>query len=109
MSHHFLLSLLAAILLVSAAALDTSCTANTFQIVGSGQVSFNPDIVRLTISATGNGTSASAALSNLNAQINIILSKFNSFSIPEANYSTSGININQVYDYSTTPYTISGS
>jgi uncharacterized protein YggE len=85
------------------------CTSNTFQITGNGKVSVNPDIVSFTVSATSDGDSASLALSNLNLRINSLLKTFNATGIPPANYSTSGININEVYNYSMTPTTIIGS
>lgn len=107
-SHHFTFLTLAA-LLVFAVAQGNQCTANTFQITGNGQVSVAPDIVHLTISATGEGSVAATALSKLNTQINTIIKAFTTLNIPSANYSTSGISINQVYNYSNKPVTIEGS
>jgi uncharacterized protein len=108
MTSHLFLLLLAAMLACSQAQ-GSECSANTIQITGNGQVSLNPDIVSLSISATGNGSTAKTALSNLNGQINTILGIFSAQNIPSANYSTSSININQVYDYSKDPVTITGS
>lgn len=88
------------VILIAQVSAQASCTANTFQVTGNGVISIVPDIVSFSITATGNGATASAALNNLNTQINAILSTFNSFSIPSTNYSTSGININQIFNYS---------
>jgi uncharacterized protein YggE len=96
-------------LLTLAASLDYQCTANTFTVIGNGQVSFTPDIVQVTISATGNGTTAAAALNRLNTQINTVLRAFSTLNIPSSNYSTSAININQIYNYSNSPVTLLGS
>ena len=96
-------------LLTVAAGQDYQCTANTFTVIGNGQVSLTPDIVQVTISATGNGTTAAAALNRLNTQINTILKTFSTLNIPSSNYSTSAININQIYNYSNSPATLLGS
>lgn len=103
------LSLLLLLAFVATALTQNSCTSNTFQVTGNGAVSLVPDIVRFSITTTGKGATAAIALNNLNTQINTLLSIFNSYNLPAANYSTSGININQVYDYSTNPNTITGS
>lgn len=110
MSNHFLLfAFLATSLLISTSSQGSECTANTIQIIGNGQVSLNPDIVRITITAKGEGSTAKIALNSLNVQVNTLLGKFNTLGLPAANYSTSSININQVYNYETSPATLTGS
>lgn len=105
-----LLTLLAvATLLILSSAQDSQCTINTFSIVGNGQVYITPDIAVISISASGSGASASLALSNLNTQVSAIIKAFNTLKIPTGNYSTSTITIYTQYNYSTNPYTITGS
>jgi uncharacterized protein len=103
------LTLLIASIMVLASAQGNQCTANTFQVTGNGAISVSPDIVYLTISAVGNGSTAASALSKLNTQVNTILSAFKTLNIPAANYSTSSISIKQLYNYSNTPVTLEGS
>lgn len=85
------------------------CTINTFKITGNGVVYLTPDIATLSLSATGNGATASAALASLNSQITSLINVFKSQGIPSGNYSTSSINIYDVYDYSVSPYRKTGS
>lgn len=88
---------------------DAECTINTFRINGNGVVYITPDIATLSLTATGNGPSAAAALANMNTQVAALTGVFKAQGIPNGNYSTSSINIYDVYDYSTSPYRISGS
>lgn len=106
--HPLFLSVLASLLSLYLAQ-GSICTANTFQITGNGKVSVNPDIIRVNIAASGDGLTAAAALSSLNARVNNLLKTFSLNNIPAANYSTSSININQNYNYSNKPVTVTGS
>jgi uncharacterized protein YggE len=108
MANHLLFFVAIAVLVSISANQDISCTAGTFKITGNGQVFLTPDIITVTILITGNGATPAAALNNLNSQITALIGIFNNQGIPAANYSTSNININQVYDYSVSPAVISG-
>jgi uncharacterized protein YggE len=85
------------------------CTTNTFRIQGNGQVTITPDIAVFSISASGTGKTAAIALAGVNSGISAILAAFKTLGIPSGNYSTSTITIYDIYNYSTNPYTITGS
>lgn len=85
------------------------CTIDTFRIQGNGQVTITPDIAVFSISVSGTGKTAALALAGVNSGISAVLAAFKSLGIPSANYSTSTITIYDIYNYSTNPYTITGS
>ena len=109
MAKHLLLSLAVVALLISSTKQDAQCTIDTHKIQGNGQIFLNPDIATFTIGDTGFGTTAALALADLNVKINAIYAAFKNQMIPSGNYSTSTITIYNTYNYSTNPYTISGS
>ena len=109
MSKNLFLLLSVAALLISSTSQDLQCTIDTHKIQGNGQIYLNPDIATFNIGATGYGTTASLALADLNVKINAIYAAFKAQKIPSGNYSTSTITVYNTYNYSTNPYTISGS
>lgn len=108
MANHLLFFVAIAVILAFSSGQDIRCTANTFKVIGNGQVDILPDIVKVTISATGNGATPALALADLNNQITALINIFTNLGIPTANYSTTSININQVYNYSNNPANIIG-
>lgn len=98
-----------AALLVFSQAQGSGCTIDTFKVNGNGQIFLTPDIATLSIMITGNGNTASAALTDVNNQINNLIAALKNLGIPATNYTTQSINIYDVYNYQTTPYTITGS
>ena len=109
MSKNLLLFLSLAALLISSTSQDLQCTIDTHKIQGNGQIYLNPDIATFNIGATGYGATAALALADLNIKINAIYAAFKTQKIPSGNYSTSTITLYNTYNYSTNPYTISGS
>jgi uncharacterized protein YggE len=98
--------LLSSLLIVGSLAQASCCSVNTINIIGAGSVSLTPDIASISITVSKNGTTTLEALSNLNIQVNQLLAIFKAQNIPAANYSTSSITLDQVYNYNTTPYKI---
>jgi uncharacterized protein YggE len=109
MANRLLAFLSVVLLLISSNAQNLHCTIDTHKIQGNGQILMTPDIATFSISASGNGASASLALADLNTRINAIVAAFKSQGIPAGNYSTSTITIYNTYNYNTNPYTINGS
>jgi uncharacterized protein YggE len=109
MKNQLLILVTVAVLLMHCQAQTGQCVINTFKISGNAVVNVNPTIAIFSISTVGNGASAALALQNLNGKINSIVAAFKANGVPNGNYSTSSINIYNTYNYSTNPYTITGS
>jgi uncharacterized protein YggE len=102
-----------AVLLLVACAVEVAragdcCTVNTISTVGAGKVTVQADISTISITVRGNDTTTSAALNRLNTQVKALIGVFAQQGLPTANYSTSSINFNQIYDYSKSPYVATG-
>lgn len=109
MASHLLALLSVATLLIFGSAQGNQCIVDTYKIQGNGQIYLTPDIAIMSISSSGNGTTAAIALANLNIAVNAIIQAFKTLKIPMGNYSTSTITIYNTYNYNTNPYTITGS
>jgi len=87
---------------------ESCCSANTISIVGNGLVNVTPDIAQINVGVVAFGHTSSIALSNANKQIYLVLAYLKANNIPAANFSTSSINLNPQYDYSTSVAVIVG-
>ena len=92
-------SFLFVVLLATATFAQSCCDQNSIHVSGNAEVKVKPDFASIEIGAQAQETSTSAALNSLNKKIAALIQIIQNQGIATKDYSTSSLNINQVYDY----------
>lgn len=93
-------SFLFVVLFATATFAQSCCDQNTIHVSGNAEVKVKPDFASIEIGAQAQESTTSAALNSLNKKIAALIQIIQSQGIATKDYSTSSLNINQVYDYS---------
>jgi len=94
------------VLLGVAIAQEACCKLQTLTVTGNGRVSIDPDIASFTLNANAQGKTSSEALSKVNGIIQRASTILANFGLPKANYTTSELNLNPVYNYTQAGFAI---
>lgn len=81
---------------------------DTFTVNGTGKVSVDPDIVRVTIGHTVQGSTVKQTREALNKTINAVKDALVTMQVAKQDIKTSGFSINPIYDWSNSKQRITG-
>jgi len=82
--------------------------SNTISVTGDGKVSLKPDMVQINIGFQETASTSKEALNKVNTKIDSTLKILKDNGIPEADITTSNLNIYTEYDYSTSKRRVIG-
>ena len=82
--------------------------SNTISVTGDGKVSIKPDMVQINIGFQETASSSKEALNKVNIKIDSTLKILKDNGIPETDVTTSNLNINTEYDYSSSKRRVIG-
>lgn len=94
--------------LVATTVSQDCCDLNKIKVTGNSQVKVKPDYATIQIGAEAQEKTTSAALQSLNKKIDALIAIIKAQGIAEKDYSTSSLNINQVYNYENGENTLVG-